>query len=138
MSAPTKTNLQDQKALGLSKAVRERVGETPGDPLGSLFALLVLYQGQELHFSPREFERLAHLMRQPGRVHSRTELIRDLWCTVPDTSNVINVHLANMRVELRAVEPNALLWTVRRMRPRLHAQGVLRLVWWPVTVPWAA
>ena len=85
---------------------------------------LVRYKGDELRLSPKEFDILALLIRQPGRVYSRQEIGQDIWQgRLPDGSNVVDVHMANLRAKLRD-------WTAtdcsdrarRRLRPaRLSA-----------------
>ena len=49
----------------------------------------------------REFSLLEHLLRSPERVHSRTELLEHVWDTNYDgLSNVVDVHIANLRRKL--------------------------------------
>ncbi|WP_407572950.1 response regulator transcription factor [Deinococcus altitudinis] len=75
---------------------------------------LVTVKGQELRLSPKEFELLALLMRQPGRVYSRTDLIKEVWDgKLSLSSNVVDVHFANLRSKFREVELYGLLRTVR-------------------------
>ena len=40
---------------------------------------LVRYKAEELRLSPKEFDILALLIRQPGRVYSRQEIGQDIW-----------------------------------------------------------
>lgn len=75
---------------------------------------LAMYEGREVHFSPKEFELLSVLMSQPGRVYSRKDLIQAVWQgALPEGSNVVDVHFANLRGKLRDVELYGLLRTVR-------------------------
>lgn len=75
---------------------------------------LLSFRGQELPLSPKEFELIQVLMRQPGKVFSRAELNQDVWGgQLPRESNVIDVHLANLRAKLRDVQAYGLLRTVR-------------------------
>lgn len=75
---------------------------------------LVLFQGEELRLSPKEFDILALLMRQPGRVYSRQEIGQEIWQgRLPEGSNVVDVHMANLRAKLRDLEGYGLLRTVR-------------------------
>ncbi|GGR32920.1 response regulator transcription factor [Deinococcus ruber] len=76
---------------------------------------LVLYGGQELPLTPTEFELLALLMQQPGRVYSRQELIETLRTkeTLRENSNVMDVHMANLRSKLRDHGAYSYLRTVR-------------------------
>lgn len=75
---------------------------------------LARYKAEELRLSPKEFEILALLMRQPGRVYSRQEIGQEIWQgRLPDGSNVVDVHMANLRAKLRDLEGYGLLRTVR-------------------------
>ena len=80
------------------------------------------FRGQELTLSPKEFELLALLMRQPGRVYTRAELNKEIWegKLTPGT-NVVDVHFAHMRSKFRKVELFGLLRTVRGYGYALHA-----------------
>ncbi|GGR02630.1 MULTISPECIES: response regulator transcription factor [Deinococcus] len=75
---------------------------------------LARYKEDELRLSPKEFEILALLMRQPGRVYSRQEIGQEIWQgRLPEGSNVVDVHMANLRAKLRDMEGYGLLRTVR-------------------------
>ncbi|WP_425145979.1 response regulator transcription factor [Deinococcus sp.] len=75
---------------------------------------LARYKEDELRLSPKEFEILALLMRQPGRVYSRHEIGQEIWQgRLPEGSNVVDVHMANLRAKLRDMEGYGLLRTVR-------------------------
>ena len=52
--------------------------------------------------------------RQPGRVYSRLEIGQEIWQgRLPEGSNVVDVHMANLRAKLRDMEGYGLLRTVR-------------------------
>lgn len=74
-----------------------------------------LYGGQDLALTPTEFELLALLMQQPGRVYSRQELIDSMRTqdTLQKDSNVMDVHLGNLRSKLRDHGAHGYLRTVR-------------------------
>lgn len=75
---------------------------------------LCTYKGNEVRLSPREFDLLTFLARQPGRVYSRAEIEREVWQgELPSNSNVVDVHMANMRSKLRDVGGFGLIRTVR-------------------------
>ena len=65
----------------------------------------VLVSGEEVDLTRTEFDLLAHLVTNPGVVVPREELMRAVWATdfVPDSTHVVDVHLANLRRKLRAV-----------------------------------
>ena len=59
--------------------------------------------GREIDLTRTEFDLLAHLVGNPGVVVPRDELMRAVWATdfVPDSTHVVDVHLANLRRKLR-------------------------------------
>lgn len=71
------------------------------------------FQGQELKLSPREFDLLTLLARRPDVVHSRGEIERSVWGEEGSTSNVVDVHLANIRSKLRALGGYGVIRTAR-------------------------
>ena len=75
---------------------------------------LVRYAEKEVRFSPKEFELLAFLARQPGRVYTREEIERGVWGEdLPANSNVVDVHMANIRSKLRDVDGYGVIRSVR-------------------------
>ena len=68
---------------------------------------------EELKLSPREFDLLVHLVSQPGRVFSREEIESSLWSEGVPSSNVVDVHVANIRGKLRDAGGFGLIRTVR-------------------------
>ena len=75
---------------------------------------LCYFKGHEVRLSPREFDLLTFLARQPGRVYSRAEIEREVWSgDLPSNSNVVDVHMANMRSKLRDLDGYGLIRTVR-------------------------
>ena len=74
----------------------------------------VIYDGTELHLSPKEFELLLLLARQPGRVYAREEISREVWKgELSGNSNVIDVHFGNLRSKLRDAAGSSYIRTVR-------------------------
>lgn len=75
---------------------------------------LCYYENAEVRLSPKEFDLLTFLARQPGRVYSRGEIEREIWNgELPSNSNVVDVHMANMRAKLRDLDGYGLIRTVR-------------------------
>ena len=53
-----------------------------------------------------EFDLLAHLMRRPGRVYARAELLSQVWDYPPDdASRTVDVHVAQLRGKLGDASP---------------------------------
>ena len=72
------------------------------------------WAGSEVRLSPREFALLAFLSAQPGRVYGRAEIERNVWGEdLPPTSNVVDVHVANIRGKLRDAGGFGVIRTVR-------------------------
>jgi two-component system, OmpR family, alkaline phosphatase synthesis response regulator PhoP len=84
---------------------------------------LVRYDQKEIRLSPKEFELLAFLARQPGRVYAREEIERGVWgSNLDDNSNVVDVHMANIRSKLRDVDGYGVIRTVRGIGYALKGQ----------------
>jgi two-component system, OmpR family, response regulator len=76
----------------------------------------VRVSGQEIDLTRTEFDLLAHLVGHPGVVVPREELMRAVWASdfVPDSTHVVDVHLANLRRKLRgAASGNQWIRTIR-------------------------
>ncbi|WP_172257107.1 response regulator transcription factor [Nocardioides sp. zg-1230] len=76
----------------------------------------VLVSGREVDLTRTEFDLLAHLVGHPGVVVPREELMRAVWASdfVPDSTHVVDVHLANLRRKLRsAAGSNQWIRTIR-------------------------
>lgn len=70
--------------------------------------------GRPLRLRNREFELLAYLVRNPGRVISRRELREEVWGDdFPGGSNVIEVTVGNLRRKLETDDAERLIHTVR-------------------------
>jgi DNA-binding response OmpR family regulator len=66
--------------------------------------------GEEIELTRTEFDLLAHLVGHPGVVVPREDLLRAVWATdfVPESTHVVDVHLANLRRKLRTDAAKAL------------------------------
>ncbi|TVR91589.1 MAG: DNA-binding response regulator [Trueperaceae bacterium] len=74
----------------------------------------VAWGEDEVRLSPREFELLQYLAGQPGRVYSRREIEMNVWGgDLPPSSNVVDVHVANIRSKLRDAGGYGVIRTVR-------------------------
>jgi len=69
---------------------------------------------RELDLKPREFALLEHLMRNEGRVVTRTMLFESVWDFHFDPkTNVIDVHISRLRKKVDGGDPRPLIRTVR-------------------------
>jgi DNA-binding response OmpR family regulator len=70
--------------------------------------------GDTLDLTPREFQLLEHFMLHPEEVVRRTELLEKVWDMHFDPeSNVVDVHVGNLRRKLRRNGSGELIVTVR-------------------------
>ena len=70
--------------------------------------------GKPLDLSPKEFHLLEHFLLHPEEVVRRTELLEKVWDMHFDPeSNVVDVHVGNLRRKLRKAAGQELIHTVR-------------------------
>jgi two-component system copper resistance phosphate regulon response regulator CusR len=69
-----------------------------------------------IELTPREFDLLAFLMRQPGQVVSREMLAKEVWREahrITPLDNVIDVHVAHLRRKVDEGHAIKLIHTIR-------------------------
>ena len=77
---------------------------------------------KELDLQPREFTLLEVLMRNEGRVVSRTMLLEQVWDFHFDPkTSVVETHISRLRSKIDKPFPEPLLHTVRNLGYSLHA-----------------
>jgi len=92
-----------------------------GDLEMDLLARTVHRGGQKVLLQPREFRLLECLMRNAGRVVTRTMLLEKVWDYHFDPqTNVIDVHISRLRGKIDKEFETALLHTVRGAGYRLQ------------------
>lgn len=66
----------------------------------------IIYYGKELDLSRTEFDLMHTLIRRPGQVFSREQLMAAAW-DEPEASmdRTVDAHIKNLRAKLKAVEP---------------------------------
>ena len=85
-----------------------------GDLEMDLLARTVKRAGQKVLLQPREFRLLECLMRNAGRVVTRTMLLEKVWDYHFDPqTNVIDVHISRLRQKIDKCYDSPLLHTVR-------------------------
>ncbi|WP_242109429.1 response regulator transcription factor [Luteimonas aquatica] len=101
-----------------SEPTRLRVGDLELDLLKRSAARA----GKAIELQPREFRLLEYLMRQAGRVVTRTMLLEAVWDYHFDPqTNVIDVHISRLRQKIDQGFATPLLHTVRGAGYRLDA-----------------
>lgn len=79
-------------------------------------------KGKRLDLTPREFQLLEHFLLRPEEAIRRTELLEKLWDLHADPeSNVVDVHVGNLRHKLREAAEIDLVQTVRGVGFRLQS-----------------
>ena len=72
--------------------------------------------GKRIDLTPREFDLLTYLLRQPGQVITREMLAKDVWRETNRATpldNVIDVHVAHLRRKIDDGHASTLVQTVR-------------------------
>jgi two-component system KDP operon response regulator KdpE len=83
-------------------------GETPavtfGDVVVDLTATRVTVRDEEVRLTPTEWHLLSALVRQPGRLHSQRQLLREVWGPGYETAQGnLRLYMAQLR---RKLEPD--------------------------------
>jgi two-component system, OmpR family, alkaline phosphatase synthesis response regulator PhoP len=88
------------------KTSREPAVLTYGDVSLDLEQCAVSIRGQEIYLTPTEFRLLAVLVREPGRVFSRTQLVeKALGYDYDGLDRTVDVHILNLRRKIEQ-DPN--------------------------------
>jgi two-component system OmpR family response regulator len=84
----------------------------------------VTRDGRRIDLQPREFKLLEYLMRNAGRVVTRTMLLEHVWDFHFDPkTNVIETHVSRLRAKVDKPFGDELIHTVRGAGYSLHAPG---------------
>jgi DNA-binding response OmpR family regulator len=95
-----------------------------GDLRLNLLKRTVSRAGEEVHLSAREFDLLAYLMRHPGQVLSREQLLNGVWGYDYDPgTNVVGVYIAYLRRKLAVRDLPDPIETLRSVGYRLAEDG---------------
>jgi DNA-binding response OmpR family regulator len=86
---------------------------------------VVRVSGKKLDLTPKEFQLLEHFLIRPEEVLRRTELLEKVWDMHFDPeSNVVDVHVGNLRRKLKQAAGEELIQTERGVGFRLlHGNG---------------
>ncbi|CAN5732096.1 two-component system response regulator TcrA [soil metagenome] len=115
-----------QELLARLRALIRR-GARPRPPVLALAGLeldparhLVRNRGTAVDLSPREFALLEYLMRRPGEVVTRSELLDHLWDeNYQGMSNVVDVYVSYVRKKLSRAGSGPRIQTVRGVGYRM-------------------
>lgn len=79
--------------------------------------------GQDLDLTPKEFQLLEFFLLRPEEVIRRTELLEKIWgFTFDPGSNIVDVHVANLRRRLMRTGGRPLIHTIRGVGYMLHEE----------------
>jgi len=80
--------------------------------------------GRSIELLPREFKLLEYFARRPDQVVTRAMLLEDVWryTFVPQT-NVVDVHISNLRRKIDAKGEQPLITNIRGVGFMLHADA---------------
>ncbi len=82
--------------------------------------------GKALDLTPKEFQLLEHLLLHRGEVVRRTELLEKVWdLSFDPETNVVDVHVANLRRKLRRAANMDLIHTIRGVGYQLGGDPAL-------------
>ena len=79
----------------------------------------------ELTLRPKEFAILEYLVRNKGRVLSRTQILENVWGYNYDpTTNIVDVHIKSLREKIHAVSDEEYIRTIRGVGYSIDEQGM--------------
>jgi two-component system response regulator ArlR len=95
-----------------------------GELIINLASHEVIYKGNKINLTKREFELLKLLSQEAGRVVSREEIYRKVWgYSHEEGSNIVDVYIKNLRSKL-GDRPAKLIQTVRGYGYKLNVENV--------------
>ncbi|PYQ55740.1 MAG: two-component system response regulator CreB [Acidobacteria bacterium] len=101
------------RAKAVLRRARSAGSASQSPPSGTAFKLdeerrQITYFGRPLELSRYEYKLLAVLLKRPGRVYSRDELLELVW-DAPEASldRTVDAHVKNLRAKLRDIRPDA-------------------------------
>lgn len=111
-------------------AVRRRTSDDgmsllrAGDVTVNLITREVKAAGVPVKLTAREFSLLEYLMRSPGRVYTRTQMLEHVWGYDFDpNTNLVDVHIQRLRKKLAPNGECALIETIRGVGYRVRKDG---------------
>lgn len=93
-----------------------------GDLVLSLASRNATRSGKPIKLTLTEFKLLEYLLMHSGEIVTRDQILNNLWDFDFDSfSNVVDVHIKNLRKKIDSKYPQKLLETIRGVGYRLHA-----------------
>ena len=108
-----------RRAAGTSQSIL-----SVADLTMNLLTREVLRASQRIELTAREFSLLEHLMRSPGRVLTRVEIVERVWDYYFDPgTNLVDVYVQRLRKKVDGEFANKLIETIRGVGYRIKAEG---------------
>ena len=108
-----------RRAAGTSQSIL-----SVADLTMNLLTREVLRASQRIELTAREFSLLEHLMRSPGRVLTRVEIVERVWDYNFDPgTNLVDVYAQRLRKKVDGEFANKLIETIRGVGYRIKAEG---------------
>ena len=77
--------------------------------------------GRPVQLTPKEFALLECLLRTPGKVVSRAQILEQVWgCSSPPLTNAVEVYVRHLRRKVDQGAPMPLIETVRGLGYRIR------------------
>lgn len=93
-----------------------------GDLTLNLLTREVTRAGVPIDLTAREFTLLERLMRSPGRVFTRSQILEQVWdCDFDPGSNLVDVYVQRLRRKVDGDSPDRLIETIRGVGYRLRS-----------------
>jgi len=84
----------------------------------------VKVNGDPVKLTSREFSLLEYMMRNPGRVYTRTQMLEHVWGYDFDPStNLVDVHIQRLRKKVSPDKENPLIETIRGVGYRVRKEA---------------
>lgn len=94
-----------------------------GDLTVDLLSRAVELDGRSVELTPREFSLLEYLLRSPGRVYPRTQILEHVWGYDFDpTTNLVDVTIRRLRKKIDPDGERGTIETVRGVGYRVKAE----------------
>lgn len=107
-------------AISRRKSGDEQSIRSVGDLSLNLITRDVRRGGQPIDLAPREFNLLELLMRSPGRVYTRTQILEHVWGYDFDPqTNVVDVYIRRVRQKIDSDSGTPMIQTVRGVGYRI-------------------
>ena len=111
-------------------AVRRRTSDEgvsllrAGEMSVNLITREVKVAGKAVKLTAREFSLLEYLMRSPGRVYTRTQMLEHVWGYDFDpNTNLVDVHIQRLRKKICPGGDTGLIETIRGVGYRVRKEG---------------